>query len=261
MPILCERREAFAIITVSRPELRNAWGGDDFPQLSAALAELAEDDSVNCVMITGDEAGKAFSAGADMTDLKTHAAETPMEFVKNLPKLQSIPDLLDKFPKPVIAAVNGYAIGAGCVISCGSDLTIASDRAQWRLNQANLGIAPQFGMPARVARNIGKSNAMKLALGFPISAEEGYRMGLAQWLVPHEKFMEEALAITRQIASLPALSSRVVKEIINSGSDAGSMKAMVIAEAYKHMVLRMSEDAKESHVAFRERRPPVFKGC
>ena len=112
---------------------------------------------------------------------------------------------MSDFPKPVIAAVNGYAIGIGCIITFCCDLIVASERAEWRLPQVALGILPNYGGATRLARIIGKGSAMRVAMGFPLKADEAHRIGLAQWLVPHARLMEQAHAVADHIAGLPPL--------------------------------------------------------
>lgn len=262
MPILHERRDSVDLVTMSRPDARNCWGPDFFAELTGLFARLAADDGVKCVVLTGDEAGKAFSAGANLKDPNAHAAKLPGEFIKGLPSRpqQSFPNLINDFPKPVIAAINGYAIGAGCIMACSCDLAIASDRAEWRLTQVNLGIMPQHAATVRVARWVGKANAMKLALGFPIKAEEGHRIGLAQWLVPHDKLLDEACALADHIARLPPLAVRLIKESMNRGLDMTSLADVALMDVYRAMTLGLTSDSEESHLAWREKRPPKFEG-
>lgn len=256
MPVLNERHGAVSVITMSRPDRRNCWGPDFFAQFVELFEELADDDTIKCVILTGDDAGKAFSAGANLNDPNSHAAKSPDEFIKGLHKRprQSFPNLINDFPKPVIAAVNGYAIGAGCIMACSCDMTIASERAEWRLTQVNLGIMPQHAATLRTARWIGKANAMRLALGFPINAEEGYRIGLAQWLVPHENLMREAHALADHIGRLPPLAVRMVKESMNRGLDTGNLSDVALLDTYRAMILGQTAENEINHAAWRERK-------
>src|SRR5690606_8226988 len=157
MPLLREVRGAVGVITLSRPESRNAWGQDYNEGLPAAFAEWANDPAIRCVVVTGDPAGEAFSAGADMKNPQTHAERTPGEFVSMMSSPRSsVTASPDTFPKPVVAAVNGYAIGNSCIFSFSCDLIVASDRAEWRLPQVTLGILPAYGGSTRLARHIGR---------------------------------------------------------------------------------------------------------
>jgi enoyl-CoA hydratase/carnithine racemase len=260
MPLLLERRNGVATLTLSRPESRNAWGEDFNEGIVRHCDELAFDDEVNVLVITGDEAGAAFSAGANLKDPKVHADDSTGAFLKNLPRQRRFAGtVLSEFPKPVIAVVNGYAIGVGCILTTCCDLIIASDRAQWRLTNVALGIIPNHAGTSRLARWIGKGEAMKVALGHPLMAAEAKQLGLAQWLFPHDTLKAEATKIAEGIAALPPLAARMTKESLNRGLD------MPVAEAayydlYRSMALKQTEDAKESHVAWREKRPPKFKG-
>ena len=137
---------------------------------------------------------------------------------------------------------------------------MASDRAEWRLPQVALGILPNYGGATRLARIVGKGLAMRVAMGFPLKAEEAHRIGLAQWLVPHADLMSQALAVADHIAGLPPLAVRMVKESMNRGQDIPSIADASLVDAYRFMVLEMSDDKAEAHEAWRERRKPSFRG-
>ena len=136
---------------------------------------------------------------------------------------------------------------------------MASERAEWRLTQVNFGILPAQGATARLAKWIGKGHAMRLALGFPLSAAEAHRIGLAQWLVPHAELMAKTLEIAGQIAALPPLASRLTKESLNFGINLTVPDASH-ADLYRTMALQLTEDAAETHRAWREKRSPELKG-
>ena len=261
MPILHERRGPVAIVTLSRPEARNAWAEEFNDALPRIFAALEDDESVRCVILTGDEAGRAFSAGADLKDPRTHSIGSPAEMLRSVPKWRHfVANLLTDFPKPVVAAVNGYAIGIGCIATFCCDLIVASDRAEWRLPQTALGIMPAYGGPVRLARWVGKGLAMRLALGFPLEAEEAYRIGLAQWLVPHDALMERAMAVADHIAAQAPLATRMVKESLNRGLDIPNVGDASLLDVYRFLALELTEDKEEGHAAWRERRVPDFKG-
>lgn len=261
MPLLCEKHDRVALLTLSRPEARNAWCLEFAEGLEKRLPELEDDRDIRCVVLTGDESGRAFSAGADLKNPRTHTESSAAHFIESLPKRRRLSpiNMLADFAKPVIAAVNGYAIGIGCILTFCCDLIVASDRAQWRLPQVALGILPAQGGTLRAARWIGKGLAMRLAMGFPLSAEEAYRIGLAQWLVPHAELTSQALKVAEHIASLPPLAARLAKESVNSGYDMPLAEA-AHADLYRFMALERTEDKTEGHQAWRERRKPVFKG-
>ncbi|MDB5597506.1 MAG: paaF 1 [Hyphomicrobiales bacterium] len=261
MPVLCQKDGHVATITLSRPEARNAWADDFTSGLVDHLKNLEDDEDVWCVILTGDEAGGAFSAGADMKRTDTHVVNSTSDFIRNLPKRKNHPvTALAAFPKPIVAAVNGYAVGIGCILTYCCDLIVASDRAEWRLPQSRLGIVPAHGGSVRLARWVGKGTAMRLALGFPLKAEEALRVGLAQWLVPHDELMGQAMEIAQQIASQPPLTTRLVKESLNLGLEMPSADLAAHLDMYRFFALEATEDKKEGHAAAREKRKPHFKG-
>lgn len=261
MPLLYEKRGHTAIVTLSRPEARNCWGEDFNDGLATHLPIAAEDDEVRCLVLTGDEAGGAFSAGANLKNPKTHSTGSAEAFIKRVGNQRTFPsNLLSDFPKPVIGAVNGYAIGIGCIITFCCDLVIASDRAEWRLPQVALGILPNYGGATRLARIVGKGLAMRVALGFPLKAEEAYRIGLAQWLTPHDELMAKVAEVADHIAGLPPLAARMVKESLNRGVDIPNIADASLVDAYRFMMLELTEDKTEAHQAWREKRKPSFKG-
>lgn len=262
MPVLYEKQGRVGIVTLSRPEARNCWGPDYYTGLKQRFEAMAEDDGIGAAILTGDEAGGAFSAGANLRDPKTHRHDGTADFIRDLRrwKTDNVANILNDFPKPVVGAVNGFAVGIGCIVTCCCDLIIASERAEWRLPQVALGLIPNHGGAIRMARWIGHGNAMKLALGFPLKAEEAQRIGLAQWLVPHERLRAEALVIAERLAEQPALANQLVKESLNRGGDIPTLRDAAFVDLYRFLALEMTEDARESHNAWREKRKPVRKG-
>lgn len=261
MPVIYEKQGHVGVLTLSRPEARNAWGADYHDGLVAHCDEMAEDDSIRCAILTGDEAGGAFSAGAYLKDPATHSIDSAADFIKSLPRWRNHAfEVVGRFPKPMIAAVNGYAIGIGCLITFCCDLIIASERAEWRLPQVALGILPAYGGGARLARWVGRGLAMRLALGFPLPAEEAYRIGLAQWLVAHDALEAKAMEVAEHIARLPPLAARLTKESIVRGLDIPNLSDAALADVYRFMALELTEDKAEAHAAWRERRTPEIKG-
>lgn len=261
MPVAFERKGHVAILTLSRPSARNAWD-EDFNEGIIALCEQIENDrDIRCAILTGDEEGRAFSAGANLKDENTHAIHSVAEFVEGMPKArQFVSNILTNFSKPIIAAVNGYAIGIGCIATLSCDLIVASERAEWRLPQVRLGILPAHAGAVRLARAVGKGNAMRMAMGFPIDAAEAHRIGLAQWLVPHEQLMAKAMEVAEEIAAMPPLATRLVKESVNRGMDASNVTDAALVDVYRFMILQQTEDAQEAHNAWRQQRPGVFTG-
>ena len=261
MPLLYEKHGAVAVLTLSRPQARNAWGEDYNAALKELLPQLEDDPGIRAVILTGDEAGGAFSAGANIKDPKTHTSDSIADAIEALPKRRRYQamNLLSDFAKPLVAAVNGYAIGIGCIVTYCCDMIVASERAEWRLPQSGLGIIPAQGGAVRLARWVGKGLAMRAAFGFPLKADEAYRIGLAQWLVPHGELMARAMEVAEHVASLPPLATRLVKESLNRGMDVPLADA-VLGDLYRFATLELSEDKLEAHQAWRERRKPRFKG-
>ena len=226
---------------LSRPQARNAWGEDYNASLLEMLPRLEDDPDIRCVVLTGDEAGEAFSAGANIKDPKTHTSDSIAAAIEALPKRQrhQAMNLLSDFAKPLIAAVNGYAVGIGCIVTYCCDLIVASERAEWRLPQVGLGILPAQGGTVRLARWVGRGQAMKVAMGFPLKAEEAYRIGLAQWLVPHEELM--TVAGRRYIATLRRVRA-TAKDRSRSGWTRRCAKANADLTA---LALELTEDKKK----------------
>src|SRR5260370_13575766 len=141
MPVSYEKRDHVGIVTLSRPTARNAWGADFNEGLARRFAAMADDDEVRCAVLTGDEAGGAFSAGANLKDPRTHTMESAADFIKSISRRKDRAfAALGNFPKPLIGAINGYAVGIGCIVTFCCDLLIASERAEWRLPRGSLGL-------------------------------------------------------------------------------------------------------------------------
>ena|SRR5437660_583273 len=146
MPVTFERRDAIGIVTLSRPEARNAWGSDFNEGIARYFASMEDDDAIRCAVLTGDDAAGAFSAGANLKDPRTHTMESAADFIKSIAKRRGRAfEVLGNFPKPIVGAVNGYAVGIGCIVTFCCDLLVASERAEWRLPQVALGILPAYG--------------------------------------------------------------------------------------------------------------------
>ena len=260
MPIICEKRGEIGVLTLSRPEARNAWCEDFYAELRDGLRALEEDPAIRCAIMTGDEAGGAFCAGANLKDPNTHMLNSVGDFIRNLPNRRFHAfRAIDDFPKPLIAAVNGYAIGIGAIVTWCCDLIVASERAEWRLTQVKLGIIPAQAALVRLARWVGKGNAMRLGMGFPLKADEAGRIGLAQWVVPHAELMAKAMEVAGQISGYPPLASRLTKESLNQGMNMPNLADAALMDLYRFTTLEGTDDKKESHDAWRERRTPQIK--
>ena len=261
MPVTYEKRGYVGIVTLSRPSARNAWGNDFNEGIARCFADMEDDDEIRCAVLTGDDAGGAFSAGANLKDPKTHTMGSAAEFIKTISKrMERAFEVLSNFPKPLIGAVNGYAIGIGCIVTFCCDLLVASERAEWRLTQVSLGILPAYGGGVRLARWVGKGHAMRLILGIPLPAAEAHRIGLAQWLVPHAQLMEKTLEIAGHIAALPPLAARMAKESLLRGQDIPNLSDASLVDLYRFATLELTEDRAEGHQAWRDKRKPAFRG-
>ncbi len=261
MPVSYEKRDHIGVVTLSRPGSRNAWGPDFNEGLARHFAAMEEDDDVRCAILTGDDSGGAFSAGANIKDPKTHTHDSAAAFIKSLPKRKNRAfEVLSNFPKPLIGAVNGYAVGIGCIVTFCCDLLVASDQAEWRLPQVALGILPAYGGAVRLARWVGRGHAMRLVLGLPLTADEAYRIGLAQWVVPPAKLMDKALEVAAHLAALPPLAARLAKESLLRGLDIPNVADASLVDLYRFATLELTEDKAEGHQAWREKRKPVFRG-
>jgi len=261
MPVQYEKRGPIGIVTLSRPGARNAWGADFNEGIARHFAAMEDDDEIRCAVLTGDEAGGAFSAGANLKDPKTHTMASAAEFIKGIPKRRDRAfEILGNFPKPLVGAVNGFAVGIGCIVTFCCDLLVASERAQWRLPQVALGILHAYGGAARLARWVGRGQAMRLTLGFPLDAEEAQRIGLAQWLVPHARLMDKTLEVAGHLASLPPLAARLGKESLLRGLDVPNLADASLVDLYRFATLELTEDKAEGHAAWREKRKPTFRG-
>jgi enoyl-CoA hydratase/carnithine racemase len=262
MPIKYEKANGVGTVTLSRPAARNAWGQDLTDGIRESFADMELDDDIRCAVLTGDPAGNAFSAGANLKDPNTHTQRSMADFIKGIPNYRrGMPfDVIGDFPKPVIASVNGYAVGIGCILTFCCDLIVASEQAEWRLPQVALGILPAYGGGARLARWVGKGVAMRLAMGFPLAATEAHQIGLAQWLTTPEELQNKTAEVANHIAALPPLATRMVKESISSGMNIPNIGDASLADLYRFMALELTEDKSEGHDAWREKRPAKFTG-
>ena len=261
MPVQFDKHGDIGVVTLSRPRARNAWGADFNEGLARCFGEMAEDDGIRCAVLTGDETGGAFSAGANLKDPQTHTMESAGDFIKSIARRrQRAFEVLDNFPKPLVGAVNGYAVGIGCIVTFCCDLLVASEKAEWRLPQVSLGILPAYGGAVRLARWVGRGHAMRLAMGIPLPAAEAYRIGLCQWLVPHAEVMPKALEVAAHLAGLPPLAARLTKESLLRGLDVPHLADAALVDLYRFAALELTEDKAEGHRAWREKRKPAFRG-
>jgi len=259
--LIYEKHDRIAAVTFNRPEKRNAWSTQVSEEIIEVFGAMEDDPEVLVTVLTG-KGDKAFSAGADLGNPKTHKVTSAGEHLATVsPRGFAVFNALTDFPKPVVAAVNGYAVGIGCLITLCCDIILASENAEFGLPQVPLGIIPAYGGAVRLARYVGRGKAMEMVLlGERITAAEAYRVGLANKVVPLPELMPLAYDYARRLAALPPLAVRMAKESLNKGLDIASLKEAAQADIYRFMLLGQTEDSHEAHQEWREKRKPVFRG-
>jgi enoyl-CoA hydratase len=255
--ILVAREAGIATITFNRPKVLNALTAATMRELSAAIDELDRDPDVRCIVLTG--AGeKAFIAGADINELRAiSSAADGAAFAR---RGQATLFRIENLDKPVIAAINGYALGGGCELAMACDMRIAADSAKMGLPEINLGIIPGYGGTQRLPRLVGKGRAKWLILtGDMITAPEALRIGLVDMVVPAAELMDKARELARTLAAKAPLAVAWAKRSINIGSETDLATACAY-EASQFGLVCGTEDRIEGTSAFLEKRPPQFQG-
>jgi len=251
-----ENRDGILVVTIDRPKVLNALNSQTVEEIYEAFSKAREDDTVKAVIVTGG-GEKAFVAGADINEL---AQKTPVTGKETSERGQFIFSFIERFPKPVIAAINGFALGGGCELALACHIRIASEKAQIGLPEVSLGIIPGYGGTQRMARLLGKGRALELiCTGERVSAGEAERIGLVNRVVPAEQLMGVAEELARKIMSRGPLAVRAAIEAVMQGSDMPFEQGQFL-EATLFGLLCASEDTKEGMQAFIEKRPANFKG-
>ncbi len=251
--ILVSKEGNVGIVKLNRPKVLNALNSELMVELVNALEELDKEQSVHTIILTGGES--VFAAGADLREM---SEATPVDLV--LSRRFELWDRIRKISKPIIAAVSGYCLGGGNELAMNCDIIIASETATFGQPEVNVGIMPGAGGTQRLTRAVGKYKAMEMILtGKPISAEEAYRAGLVNRVVPTESLMDEAKKIANEIASKPTISVRAAKEAISRAQDT-TLEVGLEFERKAFYMLFATEDGKEGMRAFLEKRKPAFKG-
>ncbi len=252
--VLLERpAEGVVLLRINRPEARNALNLEVRKLLAKHLAEIGEDSTTRAVVLTGNS--KSFAAGADIKEMAE--AGTIEMLQRGVHKLWRA---IAGCPKPVIAAVSGYALGGGCELAMTCDIIVAGESARFGQPEVNIGIIPGGGGTQRLTRAVGKYKAMKYILtGELFSAKEALDMGLVSEMVPDPEVEGRAIDLARQIAALPPLAVQLAKEAVLAGMEAPLASALAL-ETKSIQILFSSQDQKEGMRAFIEKRKPKFSG-
>lgn len=254
--LLFEIRDGIAFVTVNRPDKLNALNDQVMAELADVAERIATTPDVRGALITG--AGpKAFIAGADIGDL---SRQGPFDGKARAMRGQAVLRRLETCGKPVIAAVNGYALGGGCELAMACHLRIASDTAKFGQPEVKLGIAPGYGGTQRLPRLVGKGVALQLILtGEMIDAQEAYRIGLVNKVVPAAELLAESEKLLRGILAMAPLAVRLCLEAVDQGFEM-TLDEGLLLEANHFGLLAATNDMKEGTQAFLEKRPPRFEG-
>jgi len=253
--LIIEIEDGIATLTINRPKTLNALNTDMLRELSRAFDELEGNPKVNVAILTG--AGKAFVAGADISEMRDKNAVEGREFGL---LGQSVFTKVENLSKPVIAAVNGYALGGGTELALSCDMIYASEKAKFGQPEVGLGVTPGFGGTQRLPRRVGLAMAKELIFtGRIIGAEEALRIGLANKVVPQDSLLEEVKGLAKEIASKGQVSVRLAKAVMNRGMDTDINSALML-EADAFGLCFSTADQKEGMTAFLEKRKPQFRG-
>lgn len=254
--LLFELADGIARITINRPDKLNALNATVIAELGDAVTRVETDAAVRAVILTG--AGqKAFVAGADITEL---AEQKPLDGKARSLLGQQVFRRLERCGKPVIAAVNGFALGGGCELAMACHIRLAAENAKFGQPEVKLGIGPGYGGTARLPRLVGRGRALELLLtGSMIDAAEAYRIGLVNRVVPADRLLPESEALARAILENGPLAIQACLEAVDAGLDMGLDQALLL-EANHFGLLSATSDMKEGTKAFVEKRKPVFKG-
>lgn len=249
--LIIEKKDVIGIIRINRPESLNALNIETLGEIRDAVTLLNNDEDIKVLIFTGE--GKAFIAGADIKQMKDMNEDEAGEFCS---LGQKIFDIIENLDKPVIAAVNGFALGGGCELSMACDIRIASENAKFGQPEVNLGIIPGFGGSQRLPRLVGKSIAKELIFtGDIIDAQTALHIGLANKVVAAENLLEEALAMAQKIAYKGPVAILIAKSVINRGMETDLAKGLAI-ERDGFVQCVASGEAKEGMEAFVEKRKP-----
>jgi enoyl-CoA hydratase/carnithine racemase len=254
--VLYEKKGAIAYVTVNRPKVLNALNTPTWTDIRSAFEAAKADASVHGVIMTG-SGDKAFIAGTDIGELvhvDAYEAEESSRFG------QGVLDLIENLGKPVIAAINGFALGGGCETAMACTIRIAAEHAKFGQPEVKLGLVPGGGGTQRLPRLVGKGRALQLILtGETISAQEAYRIGLVNEVVPAANLIERAEAILKQIAANAPIAVKFSLQAANKGLETSQAEGLMLEASY-FGICAATEDKKEGTSAFLEKRAPKFRG-
>jgi enoyl-CoA hydratase len=254
--VTVQKENGIALITINRPKVLNALNTDTLNELKAAVLDAGADESIKVLIITG--AGeKAFVAGADIAQMRDLSV---LEGRKMTMLGQDVFNIIENLDKPVIAAVNGFALGGGCELAMSCDIRVASQNAKFGQPEVNLGIIPGYAGTQRLARLIGKGRAKYyIYTGYMFTAEEAFQMGLVNKVVRPEELLDECKTIAQTIMSKAPVAIMMAKKAINHGLDM-DLNSGVAYEAEAYTTTFATEDRVEGMTAFLEKRAANFKG-
>lgn len=254
--LIYKKKENIGVLTINRPQRMNAISNELTSELKKFLDEIENDDELRVLVITG-AGDKAFVAGADINELVDRDALIGRRVSR---QRQEIFSRIENLHVPAIAAINGYALGGGLELALACSIRVCSDKAQFGAPEVKLGIIPGDGGTQRLPRLVGLGRAMEMILtGDFIDAEEAYRIGLVNKIVPHEQLMEKAMELAKKIASRPPLAVRYAKETVNRSLEGSTVSGFAL-ESFLHALSCTTEDKKEGVSAFLEKRKGKFKG-
>jgi len=254
--LLLERDQAVLIITINRPAVLNALNAATLAELDLAIEAARGDAGVGALIITG--AGeKAFVAGADIKEL---AGQTGVAGRDQARQGQALFDRIERLGKPVVAAVNGFALGGGCELAMACTMRVASETAKFGQPEINLGLIPGYGGSQRLPRLVGRGRALELLLtGAPISADEAWRIGLVNRVVPAGDLLKVSRELAASLAAKPAIATRFILDAVSSGLEM-SLSDGQTHEATLFGLVSTTDDMREGTAAFLEKRKPSFTG-
>jgi len=254
--LIYEKKEYIGLLTINRPEKMNAISQELTAELSQLLDEIENDEKLRVLVITG-SGDKAFVAGADINELVNRDARLGLRVSR---ERQQIFSRIENLHVPVIAAVNGYALGGGLELALACSIRICSETAQFGAPEVKLGIIPGDGGTQRLPRLVGQGRAMEMIItGDFIDAREAHRIGLVNKVLPPDKLKGEAMELAKKIASRPPLAVRYAKEAVNRSQEGDTASGFAL-ESYLHALSCTTEDKKEGVSAFLEKRKGKFKG-